>query len=317
MDQKTRTNSFTTFQTPTAVTCQIFTSLTTSAIVTPSSSNFIQLTSSNLRPITNYTLVAGSQVPITHQYVVQSTARAIGPQYVNTGNVRHILSSSSQPTNVSYVLPSGAHIVRMNNVTTNTIASESQQNTQFVLTSSAHKANPSIISPLGPQSLKNPISTAVDNNLPRTIGITTSTTPILQRSGINIPKLNSAYYSQVKGNEAPKIALRPKLKEQKAGTSFILATNSTNRTKSVPISSLQKINTNFMQIPFIQKSGTVLSTNTIRSNVDNQHQKSQHQSVRSVILPSNFRNATVTSQQGTDCKLVLNSVNIPTQVSQI
>jgi hypothetical protein len=62
------------------------------------------------------------------------------------------------------VLPSGAHIVRMNNVTTNTIASESQQNTQFVLTSSAHKANPSIISPLGPQSLKNPISTAVDNN---------------------------------------------------------------------------------------------------------------------------------------------------------
>jgi hypothetical protein len=45
--------------------------------------------------------------------------------------------------------------------------------------------------------------------VPRTIGITTSTTPILQRSGINIPKLNSAYYSQVKGNEAPKIALRP------------------------------------------------------------------------------------------------------------
>lgn len=72
-----------------------------------------------------------------------------------------------------------------------------------------------------------------------------------------------------------------------------------------------------MQIPFIQKSGAVLSTNTIRSNDDIQHQKSQHQSIRSVILPSNFRNATVSSQQGTDCKLVLNSVNIPTQVSQI
>lgn len=72
----------------------------------------------------------------------------------------------------------------------------------------------------------------------------------------------------------------------------------------------------------IQKSGTVLSTNTIKSNVDNQQQKPQHQSIRSVILPSNYRTATVLSsqqssqQQVTDCKLVLNSINVPSQVSQ-
>lgn len=107
------------------------------------------------------------------------------------------------------------------------------------------------------------------------------------------------------------------MNEQKTGTSYILAPNDWNRTKSVPISSLQKINTNFMQIPFIQKSGAVISTNTLRSNVDNQHQKSQHQPVRSVIIPSSFRNATVSSQQSTDCKLVLNSGNVPTQVSTI
>jgi len=66
-----------------------------------------------------------------------------------------------------------------------------------------------------------------------------------------------------------------------------------------------------MQIPLIQKSGT----NTLRSNVDNQQPKSQHQSIRSVILPSNYRTA-VSSQQSTDCKLVLNSVNVTTQVRQ-
>lgn len=164
MDQKTRANSFSTFQTSTAVTCQILTCQTTSSIITPSSSNYVQLTPSNLRPITNFTLVTGSQVPVTHQYVVQSTTRTTGPQYVNTGNVRHILSTSSQPTNVTYMLPSGAHIVRMNNVTTNAKVSESKQNTQFILTSSAHKANTSIISPLGSQVLKNPGSIADDNS---------------------------------------------------------------------------------------------------------------------------------------------------------
>lgn len=70
-----------------------------------------------------------------------------------------------------------------------------------------------------------------------------------------------------------------------------------------------------MQIPLMQKPGTALSTNTLKSNVDAQQQKSQHQSIRSVILPSNYRTA-VSPQQGTDCKLVLNSVNVTTQVRQ-
>lgn len=67
-----------------------------------------------------------------------------------------------------------------------------------------------------------------------------------------------------------------------------------------------------MQIPLIQKSGTVLSTNT---STDIQQQRPQQQTIRSVILPSNYRTATVSPQQGTDCKLVLNSINVSTQVS--
>lgn len=43
----------------------------------------------------------------------------------------------------------------------------------------------------------------------RTVSLTTSTTSILQRSGINISKFNSAYFSQVKGSEVPKICLKP------------------------------------------------------------------------------------------------------------
>jgi len=164
----------------------------------------------------------------------------------------------------------------------------------------------------------------------RAVGVTTCTSPIFQRTGINFPRLNATYYSQIKGNDTTKISFRPskylntinksnnqlicviiilELNEQKPGTSYILTSNDWSRTKNVPISSLQKINTNYMQIPLIQKPGTVLSTNTLRSNVD-----TQHQSIRSVILPSNYR-TTVSPQQGSDCKLVLNSINA-TQVRQ-
>lgn len=166
----------------------------------------------------------------------------------------------------------------------------------------------------------------------RTGGVATCTSPIFQRTGLNFPRLNATYYSQIKGNDTTKISFRPskytntirksnyklinfiiilELNEQKPGTSYILTSNDWSRTKNVPISSLQKINSNYMQIPLIQKSGT----NTLRSNVDNQQPKSQHQSIRSVILPSNYRTA-VSSQQSTDCKLVLNSVNVTTQVRQ-
>lgn len=105
------------------------------------------------------------------------------------------------------------------------------------------------------------------------------------------------------------------LNEQKPGTSYILTSNDWSRTKNVPISSLQKVNTNYMQMPLIQNPGTVVSTNPLKSNVDTQQQKSQHQSIRSVILPSNYRTS-VSPQQSTDCKLVLNSINVTTQVRQ-
>lgn len=106
------------------------------------------------------------------------------------------------------------------------------------------------------------------------------------------------------------------MNEQKPSTSYILTSNDWPRTKNVPISSLQKVNTNYMQIPLIQKPGTVVSTNTLKSNMDIQQQKPQQQSVRSVILPSNYRTAAVSQQQSTDCKLVLNSINVGTPVSQ-
>lgn len=43
----------------------------------------------------------------------------------------------------------------------------------------------------------------------RNLGVTTTTSTILQRTGIQIPRLNTAYYSQVKGTEPPKISFRP------------------------------------------------------------------------------------------------------------
>ncbi|XP_060845060.1 mucin-2-like isoform X2 [Rhopalosiphum padi] len=319
MDQNPRPSccSSSTFPTPTAVTCQVQTTQMASTIISPPTNSYV-LTSSNLRPVTNYTLVASSQVPVTHQYVVQSTARTTIPQYVSTGNVKHIMSPSTQQSNVTYMLPSGAHIVRMNNVVTTTVAGEQKSNTQYILTSSTQKTNSSI-SPLGTQSSISSVSTDTENNsgssvtVSRTVGVTTCTSPIFQRTGINFPRLNATYYSQIKGNDTTKISFKPKLNEQKPGTSYILTSNDWSRTKNVPISSLQKINTNYMQIPLIQKpGGTVLSTNTLRSNVDIQQQKSQHQSIRSVILPSNYRTA-VSPQQGTDCKLVLNSINVTTQ----
>lgn len=58
-----------------------------------------------------------------------------------------------------------------------------------------------------------------------------------------------------------------------------------------------------MQIPVIQKAG-------VRPNVDPQPQRAQ---ARSVIFPTNYRSATVSAQQGADCKVML---NVPAQVSQ-
>lgn len=168
MDQKPRPSiGFSVPQTTTpAVTCQTRTTQIAPAIVAPHTSSYV-LTSSNLRSVTNYTLVAGgAQVPVTQQYVVQSTSRtAPVPQYVSTGNMRHILSASSQPSNVTYMLPSGAHIVKMNNVLTTTMASDQRSGQQqFILASNSQKTNPNIITPLGSQTLKTTIAAVTDNS---------------------------------------------------------------------------------------------------------------------------------------------------------
>lgn len=50
---------------------------------------------------------------------------------------------------------------------------------------------------------------AGSNNAISRNGATTTTPTIIQRSGINLPRLNAAYLSQIKTNEPPKIAFRP------------------------------------------------------------------------------------------------------------
>lgn len=133
------------------VTCQARTSQMAPTFVSPSTGGYV-LTASNLRPVGNYTLVAGSQAPAA-QYVVQSAARAAAPgqQFVSAAGVRHVLTGSSQPSNVTYVLPSGAHIVRMSGVMTTAAAGDPPRPgpTQFILTSGSPKVNPTVLSPLG------------------------------------------------------------------------------------------------------------------------------------------------------------------------
>lgn len=134
---------------PIAVTCKILTSQVTSTTVSASTSNSYILTPSNLRPVQNYTLIPSSQVPNTHRYVVQSNIRPTVPQHISAGNVRHILSPNTQPSKVTYMLPSGAQIIRMT-----TTAGVQRPNTQYILKSSSQKLNPNNVLQLGTQSPK-------------------------------------------------------------------------------------------------------------------------------------------------------------------
>lgn len=73
-----------------------------------------------------------------------------------------------------------------------------------------------------------------------------------------------------------------------------------------------------MQIPIAQKSGNIISrTNSqssIESNINNIRIGQQHQTIKSVILPPNYRTAMMSSpQKGVDYRLVLKPVNIQSQ----
>jgi len=72
-----------------------------------------------------------------------------------------------------------------------------------------------------------------------------------------------------------------------------------------------------MQIPISQKPGTILTRNNTQPNNENNIRIGQHQTIRSVILPSNYRAAMVSSpRRGVDYRLILKPVNIQSQVSQ-
>lgn len=74
-----------------------------------------------------------------------------------------------------------------------------------------------------------------------------------------------------------------------------------------------------MQIPIAQKPGTILTRGTLQPNMENNVRiGQQQQTIRSVILPSNYRAAMVSSpRRGVDYRLILKPVNIQSQVSKI
>lgn len=73
-----------------------------------------------------------------------------------------------------------------------------------------------------------------------------------------------------------------------------------------------------MKIPIAQKPGTVLTHSNLQPNIDSNIRIGQHQTIRSVILPPNYRKAMISSpRKGVDYRLILKPVNIQSQVSQI
>lgn len=85
---------------------------------------------------------------------------------------------------------------------------------------------------------------------------------------------------------------------------------------STPVSNIQQLNTNFLQIPITQKPGSILTRanlqpSTETNNINNIRIGQQHPTIRSVILPANYRTAMVSSpQRGVDYRLILKPVNI-------
>jgi len=97
----------------------------------------------------------------------------------------------------------------------------------------------------------------------------------------------------------------------------INSTDSKPSISSTPVSNIQQLNTNYMQIPISQKPGTILARSNSQPNIDNNIRIGQHQTIRSVILPTNYRTAMVSSpRRGVDYRLILKPVNLQSQVSQ-
>lgn len=87
-------------------------------------------------------------------------------------------------------------------------------------------------------------------------------------------------------------------------------------TSSITVSNTQQSNPNFMQIPTTQKQETIFTYNNSKPDTENNICLGHHQTIRSIILPSNYRTTMVSSpQKGVDYRLILKPVNIQSPVS--
>lgn len=81
--------------------------------------------------------------------------------------------------------------------------------------------------------------------------------------------------------------------------------DSKSSTPSTSVSNVQQLNTNYMQIPMAQKPGTILTRNNSQQSIGQ-----PNQTIRSVIIPSNYRAAMVSPRKGLDYRLILKPVSI-------
>lgn len=65
-----------------------------------------------------------------------------------------------------------------------------------------------------------------------------------------------------------------------------------------------------MQIPIAQNPGTVINRGNTPGIDNNVRIGQQHQTIRSVILPSNYRAALASPRRGVDYRLILKPVSI-------
>lgn len=98
---------------------------------------------------------------------------------------------------------------------------------------------------------------------------------------------------------------------------FVLKVDHSNDKPNSP-TIIQQLNTNYMQIPITQKSATIINRSNPQPNIQNNIRGQQHQTIRSVILPQNYRTAMVSNpRRGLDYRFVLKPLNLPPQVNKI
>lgn len=98
----------------------------------------------------------------------------------------------------------------------------------------------------------------------------------------------------------------------------INSSESRPRTANIPVSNIQRLNSNYMQMTMAQKPGTVITQGGTHPSTDNNVRiGQQQQTIRSVILPSNFRSTMVAPRRGIDYRLVLKPVNVQSPANRV